>query len=90
MPGSRRVRGLAAVGALAVVLELAPGASEPAAEAAPRAFTIVGGGWGHGIGMSQYEVRSASAAATTSAWSATGMATAPGPRACSAPAAAGT
>jgi hypothetical protein len=57
MPGSRRVRGLAAVGALAVVLELAPGASEPAAEAAPRAFTIVGGGWGHGIGMSQYEVR---------------------------------
>jgi stage II sporulation protein D len=54
MLGSRRVRGLAAVGALAVVLGLVPGASERAAEAAPRSFTIVGGGWGHGIGMSQY------------------------------------
>jgi hypothetical protein len=27
---------------------------EPVAEAAPRTFTIVGGGYGHGIGMSQY------------------------------------
>jgi hypothetical protein len=45
MLGSRRVRGLAAVGALAVVLGLVPGASERAAEAAPRSFTIVGGGW---------------------------------------------
>jgi stage II sporulation protein D len=53
MLGSRRVRGLAAVGALAVALGLVSGASEREAEA-PRSFTIVGGGWGHGIGMSQY------------------------------------
>jgi hypothetical protein len=43
MLGSRRVRGLAAVGALAAVVGLVPGASERAAEAAPRALTIVGG-----------------------------------------------
>jgi stage II sporulation protein D len=54
MLGSRRVRGLATVGALAVALGLAPGPAERAVEAGPRSFTIVGGGWGHGIGMSQY------------------------------------
>ena len=48
---SRRVRTVAAVGALAVGLGLASG---PAAVAAPSSFTIVGGGYGHGIGMSQY------------------------------------
>ncbi|HEV3463599.1 MAG TPA: hypothetical protein VG846_06420, partial [Actinomycetota bacterium] len=51
---SRRVRTVAAVGALAVALGLVPGPGDQAAEAAPRTFTIVGGGWGHGIGMSQY------------------------------------
>jgi SpoIID/LytB domain protein len=54
MLGSRRVRTLAAVGALAVGLGLLTGPSDPAARAAPRVFTIVGGGYGHGIGMSQY------------------------------------
>ena len=50
----RRVRTVAAVGALAVALGLLPGPAGPVAEAAPRSFTIVGGGYGHGIGMSQY------------------------------------
>jgi SpoIID/LytB domain protein len=50
----RRVRTVAAVGALAVALGLCTGPADPVAEAAPRTFTIVGGGWGHGIGMSQY------------------------------------
>jgi hypothetical protein len=50
MLGSRRVRGLAAVGPLAVVLGPVPGPSGRAAEAGPRSFTIVGGGWGHGVG----------------------------------------
>jgi stage II sporulation protein D len=50
----RRVRTLAAVGGLAVVLGLVTGPADPAAVAAPRSFTIVGGGYGHGIGMSQY------------------------------------
>ncbi len=50
----RRVRTLAAVGGLAVALGLLAGPADPAAEAAPRSFTIVGGGYGHGVGMSQY------------------------------------
>ena len=50
----RRVRTLAAVGALAVALGLLTGPSDPAAVAAPSSFTIVGGGYGHGVGMSQY------------------------------------
>ncbi len=50
----RRVRTVAAVGALAVALSLRTWPADPAAEAAPRTFTIVGGGYGHGIGMSQY------------------------------------
>jgi stage II sporulation protein D len=48
---SRRVRLVAAVGVLAAGLGLAGG---PPAVAAPSSFTIVGGGYGHGIGMSQY------------------------------------
>ena len=51
---SRRVRTIAAVGALAVALSLFTGPGDPVAKAAPRAFTIAGGGYGHGIGMSQY------------------------------------
>ncbi|HYN17006.1 MAG TPA: hypothetical protein VEY96_02815, partial [Actinomycetes bacterium] len=51
---SRRVRTVAAAGALAVALSLWAGPGDPPAEAAPRSFTIVGGGYGHGIGMSQY------------------------------------
>ena len=51
---SRRVRTVAAAGALAVALSLFTGPAAPVAQAAPRAFTIVGGGYGHGIGMSQY------------------------------------
>jgi stage II sporulation protein D len=54
MLGSRRVRTLAAVGALAGTLGLLTGPTDPAAVAAPRSFTIVGGGYGHGVGMSQY------------------------------------
>jgi hypothetical protein len=54
MLGCRRVRGLAAVGTLAVLLGLVTRASEREAEAAPRTFTVVSGGWGHGIGMSEY------------------------------------
>ena len=50
----RRVRTFAAVGALAVALGLLTGPSDPAAVAAPSSFTIVGGGYGHGVGMSQY------------------------------------
>jgi stage II sporulation protein D len=51
---SRRVRTIAAVGALAVALGLATGPADPAAVAAPKTFTIHGAGYGHGIGMSQY------------------------------------
>src|SRR5687768_6328166 len=52
---SRRVRTVAAaVGALAVAMGVLCGPADPPAQAAPRIFTIVGGGWGHGIGMSQY------------------------------------
>jgi hypothetical protein len=50
----RRVRAVAAVGALAVALGLLTGPADPPALAAPSTFTIVGGGYGHGIGMSQY------------------------------------
>ena len=50
---SRRVRTVAAAGVLAVALSLFTGPAAPVAQAAPRAFTIVGGGYGHGIGMSQ-------------------------------------
>jgi stage II sporulation protein D len=50
----RRVRAVAAVGAFAVAFGLFTGPGDPPAEAAPRTFTIVGGGYGHGIGMSQY------------------------------------
>jgi stage II sporulation protein D len=51
---SRRARTVAAMGALAVALSLCTGPAGPVAEAAPKTFTIVGGGYGHGIGMSQY------------------------------------
>ena len=54
MLGSRRVRTLATLGVLTVALGLATGPADPAAVAAPRTFTIVGGGYGHGVGMSQY------------------------------------
>src|SRR5919107_3096146 len=54
MLGSRRVRTLATLGILAVALGLATGPADPAAVAAPSTFTIVGGGYGHGVGMSQY------------------------------------
>jgi stage II sporulation protein D len=66
MRWSRRVRSLATVGALVVGLGLTAGpadpstvaaqraAGDPAAAAAPAAFTIHGAGYGHGIGMSQY------------------------------------
>jgi stage II sporulation protein D len=54
MLGSRRVRTVAVVGALAVTLSLWAGLGDPVAEAAPKTFTITGGGYGHGIGMSQY------------------------------------
>jgi hypothetical protein len=40
----RRVRTVAAVGAFAVALGLVTGPADPVAEAAPRSFTIVGGG----------------------------------------------
>ncbi|HYJ73923.1 MAG TPA: hypothetical protein VE265_15770, partial [Actinomycetota bacterium] len=50
----RRVRTVAAVGAFAVALGLVTGPADPVAEAEPRGFTIVGAGYGHGIGMSQY------------------------------------
>jgi stage II sporulation protein D len=51
---SRRVRTVTTVGALAVAFGLLTGPADPVAVAAPRTFTIVGGGYGHGIGMSQY------------------------------------
>jgi stage II sporulation protein D len=55
MPGIRRRRRLAALtGGLVLTLGLAAGAAAPAAVAAPSEFRIVGGGYGHGIGMSQY------------------------------------
>jgi stage II sporulation protein D len=47
----RRLRRLAAVGVLAVILGVRPG---PPAAAAPSRFVVTGGGYGHGIGMSQY------------------------------------
>jgi SpoIID/LytB domain protein len=54
MHSSHRVRAVAAVAALAVTFGLLGGGGGPVAEAAPRTFTIVGGGYGHGVGMSQY------------------------------------
>ena len=54
MLGSRRVRTLATLGVLAVALGPSTGPADPAAVAAPSTFTIVGGGYGHGVGMSQY------------------------------------
>ena len=54
MLSSRRVRAVAAVGAFAVAFGLLTGPAEGPALAAPSTFTIVGGGYGHGIGMSQY------------------------------------
>jgi hypothetical protein len=54
MDWNRRVRTVAAVGALAVGLGLATGPADPTAVAAPDSFTIHGAGYGHGIGMSQY------------------------------------
>jgi SpoIID/LytB domain protein len=54
MSWSRRIRTVAATGALAVGLGLATGPADPAAVAAPSTFTIHGAGYGHGIGMSQY------------------------------------
>ena len=42
---SRRVRTVAVVGAIAVGLGLFTGPGDPVAEAPPRTFTIVGGGW---------------------------------------------
>ena len=51
----RRIRLPAAVGAVAVTVALAAGAPAPVVRAAgPSAFRVVGGGYGHGIGMSQY------------------------------------
>jgi stage II sporulation protein D len=50
----RRVRAVAAVGAFAVAFGLLTGPGDPPAAAAPSTFTIFGGGYGHGIGMSQY------------------------------------
>ena len=51
---NRRVRTVAAVAAFAVAFGLLTGPADPPARAAPRSFTITGGGYGHGIGMSQY------------------------------------
>jgi stage II sporulation protein D len=52
MPENRRRLRLA----VGLVLALALGAGRPgAAVAAPSRFRIVGGGYGHGIGMSQYD-----------------------------------
>jgi hypothetical protein len=57
MPQSRRARTVAVAGAVAVAVGLFTGPADSVAEAAPRALTIVGGGWGHGIGMSQHGAR---------------------------------
>jgi stage II sporulation protein D len=54
MPGSGRLRAIGAASALVLALGLAVVATRPSALAAPSSFRIVGGGYGHGIGMSQY------------------------------------
>jgi stage II sporulation protein D len=54
MPGKVRLRAVGAASALVLALGLAVGGNRPSAVAAPSTFTIVGGGYGHGIGMSQY------------------------------------
>jgi hypothetical protein len=41
-----------------VAFGLFTGPGEPPAQAAPSTFTIVGGGYGHGVGMSQYGAHS--------------------------------
>jgi len=53
MPGRGRLRAVG-VAALVLALGLAVGGNRPSALAAPSTFQIVGGGYGHGIGMSQY------------------------------------
>jgi stage II sporulation protein D len=54
MPRSGRLRAVGAASALVLALGLAVGGTRPSALAAPSTFQIVGGGYGHGIGMSQY------------------------------------
>jgi stage II sporulation protein D len=56
MPEKGRLRAVGTASALALVLALglAVGGNRPRALAAPSTFVIVGGGYGHGIGMSQY------------------------------------
>src|SRR6266511_919930 len=54
MPGRGRLRAVGAASALVLALGLAVGGNRPSAMAAPSTFQIVGGGYGHGIGMSQY------------------------------------
>jgi hypothetical protein len=50
MPGRVRLRTVGAT-ALVLALGLALGGNRPSALAAPSKFQIVGGGYGHGIGM---------------------------------------
>jgi hypothetical protein len=94
MPENRRRLRLAVlVGGLVLALGLGAGRPGPAV-AAPSKFRIVGGGYGHGIGMSQYgahgmALRGASAGRIISFYyggSATGTATAPGRPGCCGPA----
>jgi hypothetical protein len=56
MPGSRRLRTVAATVGLMLLLGGVPGGTgQPAAHAAvPRFYQFDGGGYGHGIGMRQY------------------------------------
>jgi SpoIID/LytB domain protein len=54
MSGRGRLRAAGAATALVLVLGLAAGGNRPSALAAPKTFHIIGGGYGHGIGMSQY------------------------------------
>jgi hypothetical protein len=54
MPGSGRLRAIGAASALVLALGLAVAGTRPSALAAPSTFQIVGSGYGHGIGMSQY------------------------------------
>jgi len=53
MPARGRLRAVDGA-ALVLALGLAVGGNRPSALAAPSTFHIVGGGYGHGIGMSQY------------------------------------
>jgi stage II sporulation protein D len=54
MAGHRRLRTLATVAGLVLALGLAVGSTAPSALAAPTEWRFDGGGYGHGIGMSQY------------------------------------